>query len=105
MTLTNNEIKEVMKVIKSFETRGLLLKGSTTKIATQEGGFFNFFTPLITAGFPLIKSMLTLFTGMSAADGAIQKIYGSGRPLDLALHTTASIIWNEEMEYTLKMVK
>ena len=69
-----------------------MLKGSTTKIATQEGGFFNFFTPLITAGFPLIKSMLTLFTGMSAADGAIQKIYGSGRSLDLALHTTASII-------------
>ena len=52
MTLTSNEIKEVMKVIKSFETRGLLLKGSTTKIATQEGGFLNFFRPLITDGFP-----------------------------------------------------
>ena len=52
MTLTNNEIKEVMKVIKSFETGGRLLKGSTAKIATQEGGFLNFFRPLITDGFP-----------------------------------------------------
>ena len=41
---------------------------------------------------------LGLPAGMSAVDGAIQnKIYELGRRSDLALHTTASIILNEEM--------
>ena len=37
-----------MKVIKSLENRGILLKGSTRKITIQEGGFLNFLRPLIT---------------------------------------------------------
>ena len=39
ITLTNNEIKNVTKVIKSFENRSILLKGTTRKIASPEGGF------------------------------------------------------------------
>ena len=31
--LTNNEIKYIMKVVKSLENRRVLLKGTTTKIA------------------------------------------------------------------------
>ena len=71
----------------------------------------------MTAGLPLTKSVLTplaksvllplgLSAGMSAADPAIQKkFYGSGRPLDLALRTTALIISNGEMEDIMKIVK
>ena len=101
-TLTNNEIKDIMRVIKSFEKREILLKGTTRKINSQKGGFLNFHKPIMTAGLPLMKSLLTplaksvflsleLSVGMSSADGAIQKqIYWSGTP-DL-------IISNEEME-------
>ena len=71
-----------MKVIKSLENRGILFKGTTRKIASQGGGFFNFLRPLMTAGLqlmnglftPLAKSVLLplgLSAGMSAADAAI----------------------------------
>ena len=59
ITLTNNKIKGMMKVIKSLENRGNLLKGTTRKITTQEGGFLNFLRPLMTAGLSLMKSVLT----------------------------------------------
>ena len=59
ITLTNNEIKDIMKVITSLENRGILLKGTTRKITSQEGGFLNFLRPLMTAGLPLMKSVLT----------------------------------------------
>ena len=52
ITLTNNEMKANIKVIKSLEKRGILLKGTTTKITSQEGGFLNFLRPLMTAGLP-----------------------------------------------------
>ena len=48
-----------MKVIKSLEKRGILLKGTTKKIAGQERGFLNFLRPLMAAGLPLIKNVLT----------------------------------------------
>ena len=60
ITLTNNEIKDIIKVIKSLENREILLKGTTTKITSQEGGFLNFLRPLMTAGLPLMKRLLTL---------------------------------------------
>ena len=100
ITLKNNEIKDIIKVIKSIENTGISLKGK---------GFLNFLRPLITAGLPLMKGVFTplaksvllsvgLSAGMSAADAAIQKkIYGSG--------VTALIISNEEMEDIMKIVK
>ena len=42
ITLTNNGIKDIMKVIKSLGNRETLLKGTTRKITSQEGGFLNF---------------------------------------------------------------
>ena len=39
--MTNNEIKDIMKVIKSLENRAILLRGTTRKITSQEGGFLN----------------------------------------------------------------
>ena len=95
-----------MKVIKSLENRGILLKVTTRKITSQEGGYLNFLRPLMTAGLLFMKSVLTslaksvllplgLSAGMSAADAAIQKkIYGS--------RTTALITSNEEMAYIIK---
>ena len=84
ITLTNNEIKDTIKVIKLLENRRILVKGTTTKITSQEGEFLNFLRPLMTAGLPLMKSALTplaksiliplgLLAGMSTAVAAIQK--------------------------------
>ena len=97
ITLTNNEIKDIMKVIESLEDRGIILKG-----------FSNFLRPLMIAGFPLMKSVFTLLVKsallpfglsatMSATDAAIQKNYW--------LRTTALIISIEEMEDIIKIVK
>ena len=38
ITLTN-EIKDIIKVIPSLENRGILLKGTTEKISSNEAGF------------------------------------------------------------------
>ena len=78
ITLTNNEIKDIMKVIKYLENRGILLKETIRKITSQEGEFSNFIRPLMTTSLSLMKSVLTslaksallplrLSEGMSAA--------------------------------------
>ena len=51
--LTNNEVKGIMKVIKSLRNRGILLKETTRKITRP------FLRPLMTAGLPLMKSVFT----------------------------------------------
>ena len=103
-------MKKKIKVIKSLEYIGILLKGTTRKTTSQEGGFLNFLASLMTDGLPLIKNVLTplakivflplrLSAGMSAADATIQKkIYGLGRTNEL-------ISSNEEMEDIMKIVK
>ena len=58
VTITNNKIKD----IKSLEKIGILVKGSSSKITSQKGGFLNFLKPLITAGLLLIKNILTPLT-------------------------------------------
>ena len=58
-TLTNNKIKEIMKVIKVLWNREVLLKGTTRKITSQERGFLNLLRPLMTAGLPLLETALT----------------------------------------------
>ena len=42
IALKNNEIKDIMKVTKSLINIEILLKGTTKKIISQEGGFLNF---------------------------------------------------------------
>ena len=82
MTTTKNEIKEIMKIIRSLENKKILLKGTIIKITNQEGEFFNFLRLLMTAGLPLMKSVLSpltkmvliplgLITAASATDTAI----------------------------------
>ena len=89
ITLTNNDINSI-KVIKSLENRGILLKRTTRKITSKEGGFLNFLRPLMIAGIPLMKSVLAalaksvllpfgLSVAISVKDASIQKnINGSG---------------------------
>ena len=43
ITLTNNEIQDIIKKIKSLK-KSILLKGTTRKITSQDRGFFNFYT-------------------------------------------------------------
>ena len=105
ITLTNNEIKDIVKVMKFLENRGILLKGTTRKITSQEGGFLNFLRPLVTAGLPLMKSVLTpMFCYHLDYQQQCQqqmqlfkKVHVSG--------TVALIISNEEMEDIMKIVK
>ena len=59
ITLTDNEIKDIIKVINSLENGRTLLKGTTKKITSEEGEFLNFLIPLMTAGLSLMKSVLT----------------------------------------------
>ena len=44
ITLTNNEIKYIIKIIKYLENREVLLKGTTRKIISQEGWLLGNFT-------------------------------------------------------------
>ena len=60
ITPTYNEIKDIIKVIKSLENRGISLKGFArfarfAKITSQEERFIIFLRPLMTAGLPLMK--------------------------------------------------
>ena len=48
-----------MKVIKSLENKGILIKGTAREIINQEGKIFNFFRPLMPACLPLLKSALS----------------------------------------------
>ena len=79
------------------------------RTTSQERGFLSFLRPLMTAGLPLMKNVLTslaksvlvplgLTVAASATDAAIQKkIFGSG--------TTALIISEEEMDDIIEIVK
>ena len=64
MLFRNNFSKQwkndITKVIKSLENRGILIKGTTKEFTSQEKSFLNFLRPLMTAGFPLMKIVLTL---------------------------------------------
>ena len=73
-----------MKVIRSLEKKGILLKRTTRKIITQEGGFLNFLGPLLKTELSLMKNVLAplaksilipseLTTAASSTDATIQK--------------------------------
>ena len=59
ITLTNNETKDIIKVIRIWENRGILLKETTRKINSEDGGFINFLGPLTRVDLPLMKNVLT----------------------------------------------
>ena len=94
-TVANNEIKDIIKVIRSLENRGIL---------------FNFHAPLMRVGLLLMKNVLTLLAkrvlliplrlaaATSATNAANQKkTFGSSM--------TILIISNAEMKDIMKIVK
>ena len=97
-----------MKVINSLENRGILLKGTTKDVVSQGVRLLNFLILLMTAGLPLIKSVLTplakgflvplgLSAVASATDPAIQKKgFRSG---------TTLVFSNVEIDNIKKLVK
>ena len=109
IVLTNNEIKYIIKVIRSLENRGDSLKRTTRKVTNQEEGFLNFLRSLMATALSLMKTVFTplaknilvplgLTATASTTDAGIQNIsFGSG--------TTALEIWNEEMDDIIKIVK
>ena len=58
VTLTSTEIKDIIKVMRSLENIGILLKGTIGKAISQEGGLLNFLSPLIKVDLPLMKNVL-----------------------------------------------
>ena len=73
-----------MKVIKTLENKRILLKGTTRRITSQEGGFLNFLRSLMIAALLLMKTVVTplaksvllslgLSAGLSAADAVTKK--------------------------------
>ena len=96
ITLTNNEIKDIIKVIKYLENRGILSKKSNRKIASQEGGFLNFLKLLMTADLPLMKSILTPLA---------KNVLILFELIAAAASDAALIISNEEMEDITKIIK
>ena len=101
-------------MINSFENREILLKGTTRKFNSKEGGFLNFLRLLMKAGLPLMKNILAplaknvllpieLSAGMSAADAAIQNNNNNNNNHRSGIK--ALIISNEEMEDIIKIVK
>ena len=98
IALTNNETKDIIKVIKSLETEGILLKGTTKKIKSQGEGFLNFLWPLMSAGLLVIKNVFTpLGKSVLIPLELIKKIFGSG--------TSALIILTDETNDIIKIIK
>ena len=109
ITLTKKEIKDTAKIIRSLENKEILLKGTTTKINSQEGKFLNFLRPIMKDSLLLVKNVLTplakivlvplgLTAAASATDTVMQKKFFASR-------MTALIFSNEEMDNIMKIVK
>ena len=59
ITLTDNELKDITKVIRSLENRGILWKGTAGKCISQDGGLLNFLGLLMKVDLSLMKNVLT----------------------------------------------
>ena len=100
ITLTSNEIKDIIKLITSLEKSEILLKEPTEKVINQKVGFLG---PLINVGLPLTKNVRTssaksvqilfgLIVAASVTVAAIQKkIYVSS----IIWYTDNLEQWNE----------
>ena len=73
LIISNNEIEDIIKIVKSLEDSGLLLKGVTktvqNEVKEQKGGFLSML--LGTLGASLLRNLLT-------GRGAIAKSQGRG---------------------------
>ena len=60
VTLRSNGIKDMMKVNRSLENRGILLKGNTGKSISQDGELFSYLGTLMGVSLPLMKNVFML---------------------------------------------
>ena len=97
-------MKGIIKVIISLEIKGILLKGTTARITSQEWGFLSFLRPLMSAGLPLMKSALALLTksvllplGLTA--GMVSKLFKTW-----VSGVTTLIVLNKEMKDIIKKI-
>ena len=74
ITPTNNEVKDIIKEMKSLENREILLKRTTRNITGKEGGFLNFLRALMTAGLPLASRMTTLIISNEEINDIIKTV-------------------------------
>ena len=109
LTLTKNEIKDIVKVIKSLENRGILLKVTTENAINHEGGLLNFVALLLKTGLPSTKNVLAALAkhapmplGLSAAASAADA--GTHKKI-LGLRMTKLLFSNEESDDIMKIVK
>ena len=106
--LANNETKDI-KVIRFLENRGILLKGNTGKINSQEGGLLDFLAPLIRAGLPLMKNVLmplakSVLIPSNFTIGCMSSKYSCSKKF-FGLGMTTLIISSEEMKDIMKIGK
>ena len=82
LVISNDEMDDILKIIKSLEDSGLLLKGVSETIQheakEQRGGFLSML--LGTLGVSLLGDILSGKGVIRAGEGAIRAGYGSKRP-------------------------
>ena len=106
LIISNNEIEDIIKIVKSLEDSGLLLKGVTetvqNEVKEQKGGFLSML--LGTLGASLLGNLLTgkgiyragKGKGINRAGEGIVRA-GYGRPSSSALH-------NNKMDFENRLI-
>ena len=88
LIISNDEIEDITKIVKSLEDSGLLLEGVTetvqNEVKEQKGGFLS--TLLGTLGSSLLGNILTGKIINRAGKGRRINRAGYGRPSSSALH-------------------
>ena len=81
LIISNNEIEDIIKIVKSLEDSGLLLKGVSKTIQNeakgQKGGFLSML--LGTLGASLLGDILTGWGINRAGEGIVRASYGNKR--------------------------
>ena len=82
LIISNNEMNDILKIVKSLENSGLLLKGVSETIQheakEQRGGFLSML--LGTLGASLFGDILSGKGVIRAGEGTIRAGYGSKKP-------------------------
>ena len=82
LIISNDEMDDILKIVKSFENSGSLLKGVSETIQheakEQKGGFLSML--LGTLGVSLLGNILSGKGVIRAGEGTIRAGYGSKRP-------------------------
>ena len=79
LIISNDEMEDIIKIVKSLEDSGLLLKGVTetvqNEVKEQKGGFLSML--LGTLGASLLENILTVQGINRAGEGIVRDGYGN----------------------------